>query len=84
MISIQRQFIFDATGVSIGVILPMEEFALVKDILEERLDSATDEHEDEMLQLMTQAAFDPLFLADMNEVMSDFSHVDSEWWESSE
>jgi hypothetical protein len=39
------------------------------------------ETEEEKLRLVEQAVNDPLFLADLREVMNDFKHVDAEWWE---
>jgi len=36
-IILKRQFITDAAGKPVGVILPLEEFALVEEILEQRL-----------------------------------------------
>ena len=80
MINIKRQFIRDATGVPIGVILPIEEFVLVKEILE-NLNSLPAPDDDEKFNLLEQAAHDPLFLADMNEVMVAFASTDGEWWE---
>lgn len=84
MITIKRQFIRDVTGAAIGVILPIEEFARVKDILEQDVASPSMDEADDMLRLMEQAASDPLFIADMNEVMSDFANIDQEWWEPAE
>ena len=43
---------------------------------------STDLHDDlEKLKIMAQAASDPLFIADLQEVSVDFTHSDSEWWE---
>ena len=78
---IKRQFIWDATGTAVGVILPIEEFALVKDLLEQQVDRPASKTEDEALELMERAMTHQLFIVDLNEVMSDFSFVDSEWWE---
>jgi len=36
------------------------------------------------LQLMEQAITDPRFLADLNETMKDFAHIDAEWWKPHE
>jgi hypothetical protein len=43
--TLRRQYITDADGTPIGVILPMDEFALVRDILEQRFphESETDQ-----------------------------------------
>lgn len=78
MTVLKRQFITDATGKPIGVILPLEEFALVADTLEQRL---TNQQTEAKLQWMEVAAHDPLFLADLTEMMADFGHVDAEGWE---
>jgi hypothetical protein len=40
--TLKRQYITDADGTPVGIILPIEEFALVKDILEQRFPSATE------------------------------------------
>lgn len=82
MIQIQRQFITDAAGTPIGVILPMADYVQVKDILP--VVALTINPEDVQLRLMQQAATDPLFLADLQATMADFAHVDAEWWESPE
>jgi hypothetical protein len=76
--TLKRQFITDAEGNPIAVILPMEEFALVKDMLDQR-DRTADEAN--KLAKMEQAAQDPLFMADLRETMSAFSEADAEWWE---
>lgn len=55
---LKRQFIADAAGNPIGVILPLEEFALVKRILEQRFPTLS---EADKLAQMEQAASDPLF-----------------------
>ena len=57
--TLKRQFITDEEGNPIAVILPLEEFALVKDILDRR-SQATDEA-DKLAQI-EQAAQDPLFM----------------------
>jgi hypothetical protein len=76
--TLKRQFITDAEGNPVAVILPMEEFALVKELLEQR-DRTTDQAE--KLSKMEQAAQDPLFMADLRETMSAFTDADGEWWE---
>ena len=75
---LKRQFIADAAGNPIGVILPLEEFALVKRILEQRFPTLS---EADKLAQMEQAASDPLFMADLRETMSAFADADAEWWE---
>ena len=75
---LKRQFITDEGGNPIGVILPISEFALVKEILEQRSDS----QETNKLDQMKQAANDPLFMADLRETMTAFVTADAEWWES--
>jgi hypothetical protein len=75
---LKRQFITDADGNPIGVILPMEEYALIEEILEQQL---SDPRLDEKIALIEQAANDPLFIADLHETMDAFTRVDAEWWE---
>ena len=75
---LKRQFITDAAGNPVGVILPLEEFALVEKILEQRFPTSG---EADKLERMKQAAHDPLFLEDLHETMSAFAEVDNEWWE---
>jgi hypothetical protein len=79
--TVKRQFITDAEGNRVAVILPMDEFALVKDVLERKAKAV---EEADKLAKMEQAAQDPLFLSDLQETMSAFSEADAEWWESSE
>ena len=76
--TLKRQFITDKEGNPVAVILPMEEFALVKDILDRR--SQTTDEADKLAQI-EQAAQDPLFMADLRETMSAFAEADAEWWE---
>ncbi len=75
---LKRQFITDAMGNPIGVILPLKEFALVREILEQRFPSLDEANK---LAQMEQAANDPLFIADLRQTMSAFAEVDAEWWE---
>ena len=75
---VKRQIIRDANDNPIAVILPMEEFALVKDLLDQR--SRTTDDADKLAK-MKQAAKDPLFLADLRDTMSAFADADAEWWE---
>jgi hypothetical protein len=74
---LKRQFITDAAGKPVGVILPMEEFALIEECLEEHAPT----HQADKLAQMELAAHDPLFMADLREAMSAFAGVDAEWWE---
>ncbi len=60
------------------MILPLEEYELVADTLEQRLTAQLDDK----LRRMEQAAHDPLFMADLKETMAAFEHVDVEWGES--
>ncbi len=80
IVVLKRQFITDAAGNPVGVILPLEEFALVEEILEQRCPTLSEA--DKLVQ-MEQAANDPLFIADLHETMSAFSEADAEWWEPS-
>jgi hypothetical protein len=74
---LKRQFITDAAGNPIGVILPLEEHTLVADTLEQRLTALLDDK----LRQMEQATHDPLFMADLAETMAAFEYTDAEWWE---
>jgi hypothetical protein len=74
---LKRQYITDASGNPIGVILPLEEFTLVADTLEQRLATQLDEK----LRQLEQAPHDPLFMADLDETMAAYESVDAEWWE---
>ena len=78
---LKRQFITDAAGNPIGVILPLEEFALVEEILEQQSQTLS---EADKLDQMGQAAHDSLFMADLRETMSAFAEVDAEWWEQAQ
>ncbi|MDQ1301558.1 MAG: hypothetical protein QG637_1480 [Chloroflexota bacterium] len=73
-----RQFIRDTSGQPVAVILPMEEYALVRPILENR-----DQELGVKLRELELAAKDPLFLADLRATMAAFEVVDTEWWEHS-
>ena len=75
---LKRQFITDAEGNPVGVILPLEEFALVEETLRQRLPSLGGE---DKLAKMEQAAADPLFMDDLRETMSAFAGADAQWWE---
>ncbi len=76
--TLKHQFITDADGKPIGVILPLEEYALFEEILEQHL---SDPHLEEKIASIDQAANDPLFLADLREIMDAFAGTDAEWWE---
>ncbi len=78
MTTLKRQFVTDAEGNTIGVILPLEEYALVKEILEQRTRVPS---EADKLAQMEQAANDSLFMADLQEAMGAFAEADAEWWE---
>ena len=75
---LKRQFITDSAGKPVGVILPLEQYAVVEEILEQQFPVTNDA---EKLERMQQAARDPRFLADLHETMSAFAEVDAEWWE---
>mgnify|MGYP001047574236 CR=1 FL=1 len=74
--TLTRQFINDAQGRPIAVILPIEEYAFIKAILEEH-----DQQEAHKIQEIELAANDPLFLADLEETMAAFEATDADWWE---
>ncbi len=78
MTVLKRQFITDAEGNAVGVILPVEEYRVVKEILE-----AGDQppNNAEKIALMERAAHDVLFLNDLHETMGAFAEADDEWWE---
>lgn len=78
MLALKRQFITDATGQPVAVILPIEEFRLVAEVLAQRLATASI---DAQLQLLQQAPTDHQFLADLTESMEAFAVTDQEWWE---
>ena len=67
---LKRQFITDAAGSPIGVILSLEEFALVEEILEQQFQTPS---EADKLDQMEQAVRDTLFMADLRETMSAFA-----------
>ena len=75
---LKRQFITDAAGNPVGVILPLEEFALVEETLKQRLPSPATA---DKLAQMEQAANDALFMNDLRETMSAFAGADAQWWE---
>jgi hypothetical protein len=71
-----RQFIKDAAGQPVAVLLPIEEYALVRTLLERR-----DQELAAQMHDMQLAANDPLFLSDLRETMAAFEATDVEWWE---
>lgn len=79
MTVLKRQFITDTTGKPIGVILPFEEFALIAELLEQRLQQEAHEMKLRQMELAVQ---DPQFLADLTETMTAFHTIDTEGWES--
>lgn len=74
--TLQRQYITDADGHKIGVILPIQEWEKVR----EALDMPAKETHSQVREI-TQAANDPLFMEDLRETMEAFETTDSEWWE---
>ncbi|MDD4447516.1 MAG: hypothetical protein PHN61_07550 [Methanothrix sp.] len=72
---LNRQFIRDAAGNPIGVILPLEEFALVEEVLKQRLEVPSTE---DKLSKMKKAANDSLFMDDLREAMIAFEEADAE------
>lgn len=84
MATIRRQFIMDAQGRQIGIILPIEDYVVVEPILrrlEHQSKVSGRETNEEKIAKLEKAATDPLFLADLQETMIDFAHADAEWWE---
>ena len=71
----KRQFITDEADKPIAVILPLEDYARVRSILE------PDESEEDKLRLLREAADDDAFLDDLKQTLKEFEHVDAEWWE---
>ena len=76
---LKRQFITDAAGDPVGVILPLEEYALVEETLRQRLLPAPGAAD--KLAQMEQAAGDALFMDDLRETMSAFAAADAQLWE---
>jgi antitoxin (DNA-binding transcriptional repressor) of toxin-antitoxin stability system len=74
--TLSRQFIKDAQGRPIAVIVPIEEYALIEAVLEEH-----DQEKARKIQEIELAANDLLFLADLEETMAAFEATDAEWWE---
>ena len=70
---VKRQVIRDTEDNPIAVILPIEEFVLVKDVLDQRSRTITNAAK---LAKIKQAAQDPLFLTDLRETTSAFTQSD--------
>jgi len=79
MALLKRQFITDATGYPIAIILPLEEYQLVESILKQHEQAQS---EAEKLKLIKQAPNDARFMNDLHETMSDFAEIDAQWWEA--
>ena len=85
------QYITDCSGTRKAVLLDFDVWQKIIQILPDLLWTETDEaispsmsDESELqckIAQIREAPNDPLFMADLQETMSDFSHVDSEWWE---
>ena len=75
---LKRQYITDAAGNPIGIILPLEEFALVEETLKQRLPHPGTA---DKIAKMELAANDALFMSDLQETMSAFAGADAQWWE---
>ncbi len=78
MTILKRQFITDANGKPIGVMLPLDEYDLVAATLDRHRAA---QQLAVYLQQMEIAAHDPLCLADLEAAMQNCGHVDTEWWE---
>ena len=81
---IPTQFITNAQGQPVAVILPVALYERIKPLLDAdfaiiREDDTKQQTDEAKLQLMEQAVIDPLFLADLEETMQHFVHVDAEW-----
>jgi hypothetical protein len=76
--TVKRQSILDDSGKPIAVLLPIEDYLLVKNVLEQKTSM------DEKLAQMERAAKDPLFMRDLQETMADFAVTDKHFWESPE
>jgi hypothetical protein len=72
---VKCQIIRDAEDNPIAAILPIEEFVLIKDLLDQRSRTVDDANK---LVKMERAAQDPLFLVDLRETMSAFTQSDGE------
>ena len=72
--TLKRQFIRDAEGNPIGIILPIEEYVRGAPLLDEHL---VDDQDKERLEQIEYAARDPLFLADLRETMAAYEVADA-------
>ncbi|MDX6406922.1 MAG: hypothetical protein QOH41_4531 [Blastocatellia bacterium] len=57
---------------------PSDQEALLDKVVQLNVQKAGDNGSDSRFQVMQEAMKDELFLADLREVMEDFSHVDAE------
>ena len=73
--TLKRQFIRDAGGNPIGIILPIKEYMRVAPLLDEHL---VDDQDEERLDQIEYAARDPLFLADLRETMAAYEVADAQ------
>ena len=71
------QFVTDADGNKVAVILPIEEYEEMLEGLQTPTTAAAPGLE-EKLAAMREAASDELYLADLNEAAEDFIHTDAE------
>jgi hypothetical protein len=81
IINLKRQIITDNDGNPVGIILPLDEYDRIKKLLNSK---NREVEEEDKLRLIKKAANDPLFLADLEETMSVYQQVDTEWWERKE
>jgi len=89
------QYVTDGVGTRKAVLLDLDIWQKVIQILpnslwsdiETKESNSVDTSQEDDFELQRQiseirnAPNDPRFMADLQETMSDFSHVDSEWWE---
>jgi hypothetical protein len=75
-LTLKRQFIADAEGNPLGVLLPLNEYQLVEPLLRRKGDPEADLRK---LRLMEQAPHDPLFMADLHDSMRAFAAADDSW-----
>lgn len=78
MTTLQRQWITDTTGPLMGIILPVEEYELVANLLQPRAPQVERDLE-EQLKLLEQAPEDKRFMNDLRETMSAFAYIDAQW-----
>ena len=78
---LKRQYITDAAGNPVGVILPLEEFELVEETLKQCLPVPGT---GDKLAQMEQAANESLYMNDLREAMSAFAGTDAQRWEPSQ